>query len=109
MVARRQDGASITQQLLSVNPERYADAALQGIPELLELDGGDLGSRVPAGENGDSNHFRASAPPDHPHSLAGLLRWAHRRHAARGQLRGWGGQFGIKMVTVPIFHRIHSS
>ncbi|KAA3628397.1 MAG: 5-oxoprolinase [Proteobacteria bacterium] len=35
IVARRPDGAVVTHKLLSENPERYPDAALQGIRELL--------------------------------------------------------------------------
>ena len=41
IVARRPDGALVVRKLLSENPERYPDAALQGIRELLG---------VPAGE-----------------------------------------------------------
>ena len=41
VVARRPDGALLTAKLLSENPERYADAALEGIRELLGLDTGD--------------------------------------------------------------------
>ncbi len=37
IVARRPDGALLTHKLLSENPERYADAALQGIRDLLGL------------------------------------------------------------------------
>ena len=37
VVARRPDGALITHKLLSENPERYRDAAVQGIRELLGL------------------------------------------------------------------------
>src|SRR5690348_8596053 len=37
VVARRPDGALVTHKLLSDNPERYRDAALQGIRELLRL------------------------------------------------------------------------
>ncbi len=37
IVARRPDGRLVTHKLLSEHPERYADAALQGIRELLEL------------------------------------------------------------------------
>ncbi|MEW5790721.1 MAG: hydantoinase B/oxoprolinase family protein [Pseudomonadota bacterium] len=37
IVARRPDGALLVHKLLSENPERYADAALQGIRELLGL------------------------------------------------------------------------
>ena len=39
LVARRPDGTLLTHKLLSENPERYADAALQGIREILGLDG----------------------------------------------------------------------
>ncbi|MDX1607215.1 MAG: hydantoinase/oxoprolinase family protein, partial [Candidatus Competibacterales bacterium] len=39
VVARRPDGSHLTHKLLSDNPERYRDAALQGIRELLGLDG----------------------------------------------------------------------
>src|SRR2546421_3770308 len=35
VVARRPDGAIVTHKLLSENPERYQDAALAGIRELL--------------------------------------------------------------------------
>src|SRR5438876_3809657 len=37
VVARRPDGTLITHKLLSENPERYRDAALQGIRDLLGL------------------------------------------------------------------------
>jgi len=37
IVARRPDGTLVTAKLLSENPERYADAAVQGIRELLHL------------------------------------------------------------------------
>ena len=37
IVARRPDGALVTHKLLSENPERYADAAVQGIRELLGI------------------------------------------------------------------------
>jgi 5-oxoprolinase (ATP-hydrolysing) len=37
VVAKRPDGAILTHKLLSENPERYKDAALQGIRELLGL------------------------------------------------------------------------
>jgi 5-oxoprolinase (ATP-hydrolysing) len=47
VVARRPDGALLTHKLLSENPGRYADAALQGIRELL---GVPPGSPIPAGE-----------------------------------------------------------
>jgi len=39
IVARRPDGGLITHKLLSENPERYRDAALHGIRELLSLPG----------------------------------------------------------------------
>jgi 5-oxoprolinase (ATP-hydrolysing) len=37
IVARRPDGALVTHKLLSDNPERYRDAAIQGIRDLLGL------------------------------------------------------------------------
>jgi 5-oxoprolinase (ATP-hydrolysing) len=37
VVARRPDGAILTHKLLSENPERYRDAAVQGIRELLDV------------------------------------------------------------------------
>jgi 5-oxoprolinase (ATP-hydrolysing) len=37
VVARRPDGALLTRKLLSENPERYRDAAVQGIRELMGL------------------------------------------------------------------------
>ncbi|MEJ2199100.1 MAG: hydantoinase/oxoprolinase family protein, partial [Desulfuromonadales bacterium] len=37
IVARRPDGALVTHKLLSENPEQYADAAIHGIRELLDL------------------------------------------------------------------------
>ena len=40
IVARRPDGSLVSHKLLSENPERYADAALQGIRDLLNVDGG---------------------------------------------------------------------
>ncbi len=45
-VAQAPDGALIAHKLLSENPERYEDAAMQGIRELLGLDGG---ASIPAG------------------------------------------------------------
>lgn len=46
IVGRKPDGALVTLKLLSENPERYSDAAVQGIRELL-----DVGDRpLPAGE-----------------------------------------------------------
>ncbi|QJE72279.1 5-oxoprolinase [Aerophototrophica crusticola] len=47
IVARRPDGTLATHKLLSENPERYADAAVQGIRDLLGLGDGDP---VPAGQ-----------------------------------------------------------
>ena len=41
IVARRPDGTLVTHKLLSENPERYDDAALQGIRELLGLGPGE--------------------------------------------------------------------
>jgi len=38
VVARRPDGGLVTHKLLSENPERYRDAAIQGIRELLKLE-----------------------------------------------------------------------
>ena len=40
VVARRPDGAILTHKLLSENPERYADAAIAGIRELLGVRSG---------------------------------------------------------------------
>ncbi|MBP2299473.1 5-oxoprolinase (ATP-hydrolyzing) [Azospirillum picis] len=40
IVGRRPDGAVVTHKLLSDNPERYADAAVQGIRDLLGLSPG---------------------------------------------------------------------
>src|SRR3954470_16556715 len=40
IVARRDDGSLVTHKLLSDNPERYADAAVHGIRELLGLAAG---------------------------------------------------------------------
>ena len=37
IVARRPDGGILTHKLLSENPGRYADAALQGMRDLLGL------------------------------------------------------------------------
>ncbi len=39
IVAKRPDGGILTHKLLSENPERYRDAAMQGIRELLGLSG----------------------------------------------------------------------
>jgi 5-oxoprolinase (ATP-hydrolysing) len=41
VVARRPDGTVVTHKLLSDNPERYADAAVQGVRDLLGLKPGD--------------------------------------------------------------------
>ena len=41
IVARRPDGVLVTHKLLSENPERYDDAAIHGIRELLGLGAGD--------------------------------------------------------------------
>ncbi|MDH5288011.1 MAG: 5-oxoprolinase, partial [Betaproteobacteria bacterium] len=41
IVARRPDGTLVTHKLLSENPERYRDAAVQGIRELLGLAAGE--------------------------------------------------------------------
>src|ERR1041384_3977363 len=38
IVARRPDGGLVTHKLLSENPERYADAALAGIRQLLKVE-----------------------------------------------------------------------
>ena len=38
LVARRPDGALVTHKLLSANPERYQDAAVQGIRDLLGIE-----------------------------------------------------------------------
>ena len=37
IVAVRPDGSTVTHKLLSENPRRYADAAIQGIRDLLEI------------------------------------------------------------------------
>jgi len=46
LVARRPDGSLVTHKLLSENPERYVDAAVQGIRDLLGLEPGDA---IPSG------------------------------------------------------------
>ncbi|MHC8492361.1 hydantoinase B/oxoprolinase family protein [Thalassospira sp. SM2505] len=45
IVARKPDGSLVTHKLLSENPERYRDAAIQGIRELLEVSAGE---KIPA-------------------------------------------------------------
>ncbi|WP_417813372.1 hydantoinase B/oxoprolinase family protein [Thalassospira alkalitolerans] len=45
IVARKPDGSLLTHKLLSENPERYADAAIQGIRELLNVPAGE---KIPA-------------------------------------------------------------
>jgi len=42
IVGRRPDGSVVTHKVLSENPERYRDAALQGIRDLLGLSAGDV-------------------------------------------------------------------
>ena len=42
IVAARPDGGIVVRKLLSENPERYADAAVQGIRELLGVAGGPI-------------------------------------------------------------------
>ncbi|MFP1643081.1 hydantoinase B/oxoprolinase family protein [Pontitalea aquivivens] len=49
IVARRPDGGLVTAKLLSENPERYHDAAVQGIRQILGLGAGDP---IPAGTIG---------------------------------------------------------
>ena len=44
IVARKPDGSLVTHKLLSENPERYADAAIQGIRELLDVP---VGEKIP--------------------------------------------------------------
>lgn len=39
VVARKPDGTLATHKLLSENPERYADAAVQGIRDMMEIEG----------------------------------------------------------------------
>ncbi|MDP2081946.1 MAG: hydantoinase B/oxoprolinase family protein [Pseudotabrizicola sp.] len=46
VVARRPDGGLVTRKLLSENPERYADAAVQGIRDCLDLP---QGAPIPKG------------------------------------------------------------
>ena len=41
IVARKPDGALVTHKLLSENPERYPDAAVQGIRDLLQVGPGE--------------------------------------------------------------------
>ena len=41
IVARKPDGTPVTHKLLSENPERYRDAAVQGVRELLGVQPGD--------------------------------------------------------------------
>jgi 5-oxoprolinase (ATP-hydrolysing) len=47
IVARKPDGTLVTHKLLSENPERYRDAAVQGIRELLDLP---RGAPIPASQ-----------------------------------------------------------
>ncbi len=49
IVGRRPDGALVAHKLLSENPEAYADAAVQGIRDLLGLKSGEA---IPAGRIG---------------------------------------------------------
>src|SRR6202008_2145980 len=46
VVAKRPDGTLVTHKLLSENPERYRDAAIQGIRDILGLS---AGAQIPAG------------------------------------------------------------
>ena len=46
VVARRPDGAILTHKLLSENPERYADAAIAGIRELLGVRSGPIPAQL---------------------------------------------------------------
>jgi 5-oxoprolinase (ATP-hydrolysing) len=47
VVGRRPDGVIVSHKLLSENPERYDDAALQGIREIMGLDEATLLEKVP--------------------------------------------------------------
>ena len=63
IVARRPDGTLVTHKLLSDNPERYRDAAVQGIRDLLGLAAGraDPAERDRRGQDGhDRRHQRAA-------------------------------------------------
>ena len=57
IVARRPDGALVTHKLLSENPERYADAAVQGIRDLLGL-AADAPDPRRAHRRGEDGHHR---------------------------------------------------
>ena len=49
IVGRRPDGTLVAHKLLSENPEAYADAAVQGIRDLLGLKAGEV---IPPGRVG---------------------------------------------------------
>ncbi|WP_327427155.1 hydantoinase B/oxoprolinase family protein [Streptomyces sp. NBC_01236] len=55
IVARRPDGRLLTHKLLSENPARYADAAVAGVRELLDGDGGAGGD----GKGSEGVHIEA--------------------------------------------------
>ena len=63
IVARRPDGTLVTHKLLSENPERYADAAVQGIRELLGVRGrrADSGGRHRRGQDGNDGRDQRAA------------------------------------------------
>ncbi|RYG79607.1 MAG: hypothetical protein EON59_15890, partial [Alphaproteobacteria bacterium] len=46
VVARAPDGVLQTRKLLSVNPEQYADAAVEGIRRILDAPSGPLASGI---------------------------------------------------------------
>ena len=58
IVGRRPDGSLVTHKLLSENPERYEDAAVQGIRELLEL-----APHAPHGSASGSRVWRCGSRP----------------------------------------------
>jgi len=79
VVARRPDGAIVTHKLLSENPERYGDAALAGIRQLLGVADG---APIPGADIEAARYDDGQSAHGPPHSREDLTDRAKRRHAA---------------------------
>jgi 5-oxoprolinase (ATP-hydrolysing) len=60
IVARTPDGGFVTHKLLSENPERYRDAAIQGIRDLLGRGAGEAVTAGRAHRSGEDGHHRGT-------------------------------------------------
>jgi 5-oxoprolinase (ATP-hydrolysing) len=79
VVGRRPDGSLIAHKLLSENPEAYADAAVQGIRNLLGLKPDEA---IPAGHVGAVKMARRSPPMRCSSARASAPRCSSRQASA---------------------------